>query len=45
MSILEILFLLVALMFVVGLASQALWDLTRLDRIKPKDEPEQKESN
>jgi hypothetical protein len=39
MNILEVLCLLVAAMFVIGLASQALWDLTRLDRLEPKDEP------
>jgi hypothetical protein len=43
MSILEILFLLVAAMFVAGLIGQVLWDLTRLDRLEPKDEPEQKD--
>jgi hypothetical protein len=43
MNILEALFLLVAAMFVAGLIGQALWDLTRLDRIEPKDEPEQKD--
>jgi hypothetical protein len=40
MNILEVLCLLVAAMYVAGLIGQALWDLTRLDRLEPKDEPE-----
>jgi hypothetical protein len=41
MSILEIMFLIVAAMFVVGIVSQALVDLTGMGRFDQKDDEEE----